>query len=78
MVKQISLIVEAAVILLAAMVLTSCTPFISELSDSSGCMYSAGGPVPGMASGTVVVCRSGKDKAAVFYKDAKREIKIEH
>lgn len=75
--RQISIIIEAAIGLLAAILLSSCT-LVSEFSDSSGCMYSAGGPIPGMASGTVVVCRSGKDKGTVFYRDAERTIQIEH
>lgn len=56
-----------------------CTPFISELSDSSGCMYSTGGPVPGMASGVVLVCRSGHAGAFVMYADKDgRSIVIMH
>lgn len=59
--------------------LSGCTPFISEFSNSSGCFYSTGGPAPGMPSGVVLVCRSGKDKAKVTYKDQDgRTITIEH
>lgn len=62
-----------------ALMFGGCTPFISELSDSSGCLYSTGGPAPGLPSGVVVVCRSGKDKATVNYEDRDgRKISIRH
>ena len=54
-----------------------CT-LVSEFGDSSGCMFSEGGPVPGLSSGVVVVCRSGKDNTAVFYTDGTRQIMIGH
>jgi hypothetical protein len=75
------LVIGGAIALLAIMfaLLSGCTPFVSELSDSSGCLYSTGGPIPGMASGVVVVCRSGRDKAAIDYSDAEgRKISIRH
>ena len=60
---------------------SGCTPFISELSDSSGCLYSTGGPAPGLPSGVVLVCRSGKEgvTATVTYEDREgRKIRIVH
>ena len=62
-----------------ALTFGGCTPFVSELSDSSGCLYSTGGPAPGLPSGVVLVCRSGKDKAFVYYEDKDgRKIAIGH
>ena len=67
------------ILIIAMLLFSGCTPFISELSDSSGCLYSTGGPAPGMPSGVVLVCRSGKDKAKVTYSDKDgRQITIEH
>lgn len=78
MVGQVLFTVELAVILLAAMLLGGCTT-LTEIGNSSGCLYSTGGPVPGMASGVVVLCRSGKDKSSVEYSDNDgRKITIRH
>ena len=68
------------VVALAFLTLTAgcSTPFLTELGDSSGCLVSSGGPVPGLSSGNVLVCRSGKDKAKVTYADPNRSITIEH
>lgn len=66
------------IVALLALLLGGCTPFVSELSDSSGCLISEGGPIPGVSSGKVLVCRSGKDRARVEFKDAERSIVIEH
>lgn len=68
----VALICAIAMLFLIA----GCTPFISELSDSSGCLWTTGGPVPGLSSGEVVVCRSGKDNARVLYQDQQRAIVI--
>lgn len=66
-------------LLVFALMFGGCGYSISELSDSSGCLYSTGGPAPGMPSGIIVVCRSGMDKARVTYKDQDgRTITIEH
>lgn len=67
------LIAAALALLLSS---SGCT-LVSELSNSSGCMYTAGGPM-GIASGVVVVCRSGKDQADVEYADRDRSIIIRH
>lgn len=73
--KSLSMII----MLVALLTLTvGCSPLVSEFSDSSGCLVSSGGPVPGLASGEVLVCRSGKDKAKVTYTDPSRSITIEH
>lgn len=64
-----------------ALTMGGCTPLVSEFSDSSGCLYSTGGPIPGMASGIVIVCRSGKEGvgATVTYEDNDgRKIRINH
>ena len=67
-----------AALLAALMFVYGCTPMVTELADSSGCLFSTGGPIPGMASGVVVVCRSGKDQSNVVYRDAERTIEIKH
>ena len=67
-----------AALLAALIVLNGCTPMVTELASSSGCLYSTGGPIPGMPAGVVVVCRSGKDKATIVYRDAERTIEIRH
>lgn len=63
--------------LILSMFVGGCT-LVSEFGDSSGCMWTEGGPVPGLSSGKMVVCRSGKDNALVVYKDAERGIIIQH
>jgi hypothetical protein len=69
---------RTALVILLALSLPGCTT-LTEISDSSGCMYSTGGPIPGMPSGIVVVCRSGRDNASISYRDQDgREIRITH
>ena len=64
--------------LLALLVwLSGCTPMVTEFGDSSGCLFTTGGPY-GVTFGSVTVCRSGKDGATVSYRDKERAIEIEH
>jgi len=78
--RWVEILEDAAIAILcitAVFLLAGCTPFVTELADSSGCMFTTGGPY-GVTFGSITVCRSGKDKAVVYYKDGEREIKIEH
>lgn len=73
--SQIKTAITAA--LLALLLSSGCTPFVGEMLDSSGCMFTSGGPY-GVTFGSVTVCRSGKDKATVIYQDKERSIMIDH
>lgn len=68
-----------ALMLFGLVLMTSCT-LVSELADSSGCLVSEGGPIPGVSSGKVIVCRSGKDLATVrlIVEDNAVAIMIDH
>ena len=64
-------------ILILALLLAGCGYNVSELGNSSGCLFTTGGPY-GVTFGSVTVCRSGMDGATVEYQDTERQIRIIH
>ena len=70
--------ISETIIIVSLVAMLGCSPMITEFGDSSGCLWTEGGPVPGFSSGKVLVCRSGKDKATVRFADETRAIVINH
>lgn len=63
--------------ILAGLLLVGCGYNVTELGDSSGCLFTSGGPY-GVTFGSVTVCRTGADGATVEYSDKERSIRLMH
>lgn len=64
-------------VLILALILSGCGYNVTELGDSSGCLFTSGGPY-GVTFGSVTVCRTGADGATVEYADKERSIRLIH